>query len=471
MIDRREIIDAATRFGLNPHIIEKDWVLGWVLAGIYAQSELSDGWVFKGGTCLKKCYFETYRFSEDLDFTLTNEADIDAAHLKRVFARVGDWVYERSGIEVPPDGQDFDIYKNPRGGVSCEGKLTYRGPISPRTGSPRLKLDLTADERLVLKPARVPIFHPYSDAPLEGITVLAYAYEEAFGEKTRALAERTRPRDLYDVVNLFRNESARPLPGVLMDVLRQKCAFKGIGVPRLADLGAHKADLQGGWQTMLAHQLPSLPPLDALWDELPGFFAWLEGGDAPATPPAYARAAGETVVRDRVLNLPVARGALSALESIRFAASNRLCVDLEYQGTTRRIEAYSLRRTAESNLVLHAINVDKGEHRSYRVDRIQGARVTNQSFSPRYEIELTPQASAFVTPAASRSIAPRWAAAPAPSRSTRGSPFGRPSFVFQCPSCGKKFSKKTMDATLGAHKAKGGYPCMGRYGSYVETKP
>jgi len=28
-------------------------------------------WAFKGGTCLKKCYFETYRFSEDLDFTLT----------------------------------------------------------------------------------------------------------------------------------------------------------------------------------------------------------------------------------------------------------------------------------------------------------------------------------------------------------------------------------------------------------------
>lgn len=26
--------------------------------------------MFKGGTCLKKCYIETYRFSEDLDFTV-----------------------------------------------------------------------------------------------------------------------------------------------------------------------------------------------------------------------------------------------------------------------------------------------------------------------------------------------------------------------------------------------------------------
>ena len=63
-------------------------------------------------------------------------------------------------------------------------------------GLPRVKLDLTADERVVLAPVRTPIFHPYSDALADGITVLSYAYEEAFGEKVRALAERTRPRDL-----------------------------------------------------------------------------------------------------------------------------------------------------------------------------------------------------------------------------------------------------------------------------------
>ena len=40
--------------------------------------------------------------------------------------------------------------------------------------------------------------------------MLAYDYVEAFAEKFRALAERTRPRDLYDVVNLYRNTDARP---------------------------------------------------------------------------------------------------------------------------------------------------------------------------------------------------------------------------------------------------------------------
>ncbi len=70
MIDRREILEAASSFSLLPSIVEKDYILGWMLAGINAHEELSESWIFKGGTCLKKCYFETYRFSEDLDFTL-----------------------------------------------------------------------------------------------------------------------------------------------------------------------------------------------------------------------------------------------------------------------------------------------------------------------------------------------------------------------------------------------------------------
>jgi predicted nucleotidyltransferase component of viral defense system len=70
----------------------------------------------------------------------------------------------------------------------------------------------------------------------EGIEVLAYDYVEAFAEKFPALAERTRPRDLYDVVNLYRNTEARPEQQQFVQVLREKCAFKGIELPRLVDL-------------------------------------------------------------------------------------------------------------------------------------------------------------------------------------------------------------------------------------------
>ena len=67
-------------------------VLGWILAGINAHEELAENWVFKGGTCLKKCYFETYRFSEDLDFSLRDESHLDEEFLKPVFEDLVAWV-------------------------------------------------------------------------------------------------------------------------------------------------------------------------------------------------------------------------------------------------------------------------------------------------------------------------------------------------------------------------------------------
>lgn len=92
MIDKREILEAASALKLLPGIVEKDYVLGWILAGINAHEEISESWVFKGGTCLKKCYFETYRFSEDLDFTLREESHIDEEFLRPVLEEVAVWV-------------------------------------------------------------------------------------------------------------------------------------------------------------------------------------------------------------------------------------------------------------------------------------------------------------------------------------------------------------------------------------------
>src|SRR5256886_13379381 len=128
MIPKNEILELATQANLQPHVVEKDYVLGWLLAGIHQNADLREAWVFKGGTCLKKCFFETYRFSEDLDFTLTDASHLDEEFLQETFGEVGAWIYERTGIEFPPDRQDFDIYTNPRGTISCQGRISYLGP-------------------------------------------------------------------------------------------------------------------------------------------------------------------------------------------------------------------------------------------------------------------------------------------------------------------------------------------------------
>jgi predicted nucleotidyltransferase component of viral defense system len=93
VIDRQEITDWARELSLDLHVVEKDYVLGWLLAGISSNAALTNSWVFKGGTCLKKCYFETYRFSEDLDFTVINEEQLDEGYLLEDFREIAEWLY------------------------------------------------------------------------------------------------------------------------------------------------------------------------------------------------------------------------------------------------------------------------------------------------------------------------------------------------------------------------------------------
>jgi hypothetical protein len=44
MIDKRDIIEAAARLGLLTNVVEKDYVLGWILGGIDNHPILKDSW-------------------------------------------------------------------------------------------------------------------------------------------------------------------------------------------------------------------------------------------------------------------------------------------------------------------------------------------------------------------------------------------------------------------------------------------
>lgn len=125
MIDRNELLAIANATGLTGPVVEKDYILGWLLRGIATTPEFRERWLFKGGTCLKKCYFETYRFSEDLDFTLLRSEHVDAEFLVAAFGEVVEQIYEEAGIEMAADRVRFEIYDNPRAKL-CERILHRR---------------------------------------------------------------------------------------------------------------------------------------------------------------------------------------------------------------------------------------------------------------------------------------------------------------------------------------------------------
>lgn len=394
MIPKHEILDTATQTNVQPHVVEKDYVLGWLLAGIYQSPALRESWVFKGGTCLKKCYFETYRFSEDLDFTLRDASHINEAFLRQTFADIAAWVYDNSGIEIPPERLTFEIYRNPRGIDAAQGRVYYRGPVTPagKHAMPRIKLDLTADEVITETPVVRPVRHEYGDCPPEGITILSYSYVEVFAEKIRALKERTRPRDLYDVINFFRRPESGEIAGEVRAALIRKCEYKSIGVPQMSDLLAHKDICAGGWQDQLAHQLQMLPPFDSFWNELPAFFAWLEHPERITVAlPSIPVKVGAGLVTSFRSGMP----SFGNLDRVRFAAVNRLCVELDYrkengERKTYLIEPYSLRVTADNNVLLYGVKLPEAQIRSFRTDRIISAAITERVFAPRYAVEFIP---------------------------------------------------------------------------------
>ena len=480
MIPKNEIIEHATQANLQTHVIEKDYVLGWLLAGIDQHPALQDTWVFKGGTCLKKCYFETYRFSEDLDFTLRDPSHINADFLHATFTEISEWIYEQSGIEIPPDRMKFEVYTNPRGVNSCQGRVYYKGPatFSGKHSMPRIKLDLSADEIVVEEPVSIPVRHDYSDCPEDGISIQSYSYAEVFAEKIRALKERTRPRDLYDVINFYRRPESREVAGDVKSVLTKKCEFKSITFPSLADLDQHKDVCSSGWDEQLGHQLQTLPPFDSYWGELLSFFSWL---DNPESALAKQLPAIPAQSEDETTTIAIEAGSpyFSALERVRFAAVNRLCVELDYrkesgQRSTYIIEPYSLRTTREGNMLLYGVKLPAGEIRCFRTDRIIGATVSRQSFAPRYSIDFIPEGpvrlSARQMTSTSLALPQRHSSAPRIRVGRTRRAGGGPKYVFRCSVCGKQFTRTTYDSHLNPHKNKQGYSCYGTTGLYVKTR-
>lgn len=449
MITRTQLNELAQEWGLAERVVEKDYVIGWLLWGIGTEPHLRQSWAFKGGTCLKKCYIETYRFSEDLDFTVMPGGLFLPEDVAPLFATILDRVNQESGIDFaarPP------LFKQHGKWPAAEGRIYYRGPRqTPSVES--IKIDLLANETVVRPTVLRPIAHPYADALPSPDTVRCYNFEEVFAEKIRALGERCRSRDLYDVINLYRRRDLYVYPDLIAQVLAEKSTAKGIPIPSFASIAASpvRDELESEWRNMLEHQLPMLPPFEHYWQELANVFAWLEGSLYLAPLAAFPMR-DDTDSAWRPPATIWSWGSGSPLETVRFAAANHLCVELEYQGKSRIIEPYSLRQTRDGHLLLHAIRVDSREHRSYRVDRIARVRVTNQPFSPVYLVEFAQTGSIMAPSSPPRATTIRRSA----SKTAR--------YVIECPVCGRRFYRATPDRKLNRHNDRNGFSCSGRTG-------
>jgi uncharacterized protein len=241
-------------------IIERDYVLAWFLTGL-AGHTLREVLAFKGGTALRRCWFEDYRFSEDLDFTLTRPITLEdiLAGLDEIFAAVE----AACGLRIAFDREDRHSHQN-----SHTFYLRYQGPLPAMND---VKVDITITEVLCFPLQDRPIHRTYDsfdDLP-EGPTVKVYDIKEIVVEKLLALSDRARnePRDLYDLWYLFGSTDLRVAE--MRAELDTKLALRQRVVAGMEQAIAAKEDrLRRLWAARLAHQMNQLPQFDDVFREV-----------------------------------------------------------------------------------------------------------------------------------------------------------------------------------------------------------
>ncbi|MFZ3151335.1 MAG: nucleotidyl transferase AbiEii/AbiGii toxin family protein [Anaerolineaceae bacterium] len=204
MISEAEVRRIAAATKVDPMVIDLDYSLGWFLQGMRKTSVSLRGLIFKGGTCLRKCYFPDYRFSEDLDFTATKH--LSPIDIEDWITKSVDWISDHDGPDFRVQPIHFEVVDDEYGSESYQARIYYRGPLrwggSPRT----VKLDVTRAEKILLPVNEKQIIHPYSDqGSFNDIALPCYCLEEVIAEKIRAVGGQRRfavSRDLYDIYNL-----------------------------------------------------------------------------------------------------------------------------------------------------------------------------------------------------------------------------------------------------------------------------
>jgi len=161
------------------HIAEKDYFLALVMQ-IIAASSTGKTLIFKGGTALHHCYLDQYRFSEDLDFS-SNQQPLPIEDVRRIFDNI-DYLSIKK-----------DYLSNAT--IKLE-KLQYTGPlIQPNS----LKVEIDFLQNVLLPPQTL----TYHNVWGVDFTVAVMDIKEMCAEKIRAMSDRARYRDFYDIYLLL----------------------------------------------------------------------------------------------------------------------------------------------------------------------------------------------------------------------------------------------------------------------------
>jgi len=203
-------------------LTEKDLILHQMLFDLSKNKFFHDNFVFKGGTCLAKCYLDYFRFSEDIDFTWKDQsvfAGKSQKEVRKYLSPVIDNIGEVFEDIAKSRGLDFRCLKEDRnyveltgGDKTCTFKVWYQSEVFGRKSFLKVQMNFmenlcypfkSAELKSLISgdPKELVLLYPEYQEYTQKISFDVYDCREILAEKVRAILTRkgTKARDFLDV--------------------------------------------------------------------------------------------------------------------------------------------------------------------------------------------------------------------------------------------------------------------------------
>jgi predicted nucleotidyltransferase component of viral defense system len=190
--------------------IEQDLILCRALVDLYNDEHVKDALVFRGGTALNKLFLKpAARYSEDIDFVQRNS---------------------------DPIGQTIDAIRevlkpwlgDPKWKITQRSaKLIYKYEAINKLPS-KLKIEINTTEHFQVLPLRSEKFDVQSEWFSGKAKIATYEIDELMATKLRALYQRRKGRDLFDLWYVA-SQNLINLDQVI-DIFKKYCANDGIKI-------------------------------------------------------------------------------------------------------------------------------------------------------------------------------------------------------------------------------------------------
>lgn len=474
MIQREEILEKSKEFGISPNNVQRDYLFGWLLHGIYNKSDLSKHFILKGGNCFRKAYFESTRYSNDLDFSVLSE--LSKEKIGSELNSVCQSIQDATGIAFEMEKTKIE---NKRGFEPSQQILEAKVYFKDFFGnsdrfSISSKLDITQFDKIYLPVQDRNLIHPYSDRESCQASLKCWKLEEMLGTKLKCLLQRQHIADFFDLIySVFINRELAVEKSEIISTFLKRTIFS-----------------------------PSPTVAKSLLLDLPfGYFkeVWKKYIVCPRQSEFEfdnGLSHFQTLMNELFASFSPNRSTLAFFPSkfrtpIMEAGQSQTLLKVVYDGIERQIEPYALlfktRKDGHSEeywWVYDRIGgATSGPSFKWFVNsKVSSIEKTDVKFEPQQEILLSKSGEAPESPYFYNTSEKRFGIIRRPSigripqrtRSIYGISRQKNKsgwvYIFQCNYCEKKFRRTKNESVLNEHKDKYGNRCYGRRGYLVDQK-